>query len=270
MRRNYRSLSKRLTPAWLMNLAGRIRSTRTPDLDDAIRPLLEKAVGLETEIVVIDVGANTGQSVTRFQRYLKQAIFHTFEPIPSCHALLIDNFQGPNFVHNRVALSNTNGTREFNEFAKRNTSSFLRPDLTSSWASERAAVYGGGKVSNLVADRYEVPCMTLDSYIDKFTKLEGNRIHLLKMDTQGHESQVLEGATKLLSDPLRRPLLIESEVILGAMYESNLSFFDIEKYLIPHGYKLIAIVRGGNILDNPFLNVDVLYASPEMVPVIPR
>ena len=112
--------------------------------------------------------------------------------------------------------------------------------------------------------------MTLDSYIDKFTKLADNRIHLLKMDTQGHESQVLEGATKLLSDPLRRPLLIESEVILGAMYESNLSFFDIEKYLIPHGYKLIAIVRGGNILDNPFLNVDVLYASPEMVPVIPR
>lgn len=239
-------------------------------LDAAIRPLMERSVGHETEIIVLDVGANVGQSVIRFKRYLEQAVFHTFEPIPSCHALLLDRFQGPNFFHNRVALSNTNGTKDFYEFRKADTSSFLPPDITSKWASARAASYAEGNVGNLVAERYEVPTMTLDSYLDKSKQLANNRIHLLKMDTQGHESEVLGGATKLLSDPLRRPLLIESELILGAMYEKHLNFFDIEQYLVPRGYRLIALSRGGNLIDNPGLHVDVLYASPELESEIPR
>lgn len=237
-------------------------------LDEVIQTLLEK-FDTEDELVVIDVGANVGQSIMRFSRYLEGAIFHTFEPIESCHLLLEDRFQGANFVHNHIALSNENGVRKFFEFRKADTSSFLRPDLTSDWASRRAARYAGGNLNDLVAGEYEVKTRTLDSYISSSRKLAESRVHLLKMDTQGHEGEVLEGSTKLLSDSARRPLLVESEVTLGFMYEKHSNFFDIERHLIPRGYRLVAF-GGGNLLEKPSLGINALYASPEVMSAIPH
>lgn len=231
---------------------------------------MESSFDRGTEIIVLDVGANVGQSVIRFSKLLGHVIFHTFEPVQSCHAVLRHRFPGPEFVHNCVALSNRNGTQDFYEFRNTVNSSFLPPDITSEWAAKRAIVYAEGDVGNLVAKRSGVPTMTLDSYLNEAKQLATKRIHLLKMDIQGHEGEVLEGATKLLSDPRRRPLLIESEIILGAVYEKHNNFFDIEQYLVPHGYRLIALSRGGSMLDDPALCVDVLYASPELESAIPR
>lgn len=272
MLRRTRAIVKRFAPGWFVNFYRRLgrRPLKDGHLDVAIQELLDRAVGRETEIVVLDIGANVGQSILRFERYLEQAVFHTFEPIPRCHAILLDQFQGPNFFHNHVALSNVSETREFYEFRKADTSSFLLPDKTSEWASKRAETWAEGDVENLVAARYEVSTMTLDNYLDNFEQFAKSRIHLLKVDTQGHESEVFGGATKLLSDPQRRPLLIESELILGAMYEKHVNFFDIEQSLVPLGYRLIGVSRGGNLIQEPWFSVDVLYASPELESKIPR
>lgn len=258
-----------LAPEWVLNFVRRSRAEETP-FDPIIRHLLNGAVSSETGTIVLDVGANIGQSIRRLDRFMEQMKVHTFEPVSSCHTLLLDRFQGPNFVHNCVALSNTNGTKGFYELAKTATSSLLPPDLASSWASRKAEGSAGGDLDRLVVNRYEVPTMTLDSYVDNSEQLAGIRIHLLKMDTQGHEDKVLEGASNLLSDPLRRPLLIESEIILGAAYETHMNFIEIEQHLVPNGYRLVALDRSGNLLDTPDLTLNVLYASPELEPQIPR
>jgi len=249
------------------------RTTSPPPfelLDETIRRLLKEPSDVEGEITVLDVGANVGQSIIRFSRFLENTIFHTFEPIDSCHSILVDRFQGPTFVHNRAALSNENGSRKFYEFRKADTSSFLRPDLESDWAQRRAARYADGDVNDLVADEYEVITKTLDSYLSSSEQLAKKRIHLLKMDTQGHEGEVLEGATELLRDSSRRPLLIESEVILGSMYEKHSNFYDIEKHLVPNGYRLVALSSGGNLLDKPSLGINALYASENVASKIPH
>lgn len=264
-----REMVKVLAPEWLLNLIRRSHVKESP-LDPIIRQLLSGAVGRETKTIVLDVGANEGQSIMRFKSYLEPITVHTFEPVPSCHALLSTRFQGSSYIHNCVALSNTSGTAPFWELAKTDTSSLLPPDLGSSWASERAEGYAGGELEHLVRDHYEVLTMTLDQYLLNSEKLADNRIHLLKMDTQGHEDKVLEGATDLLSDPLRRPLIIESEIILGSVYETHLNFLDIEQHLVPRGYRLIALDRAGNLLDSPALGLNVLYASPELASQIPR
>lgn len=258
-----------LAPKGLHSLLRRSHNEEK-SLDPVIRRLLDDAVGRETALIVLDVGANEGQSITRFESYLDRMIIHTFEPIPSCHALMSNRFQGSKYVHNCVAVSNTHGLADFYELAKPNTSSLLQPDLDSSWAIERAEGYAGGDLERLVAGRYKVPTTSLDLYLRNSEQLADNRIHLLKMDTQGHEDKVLEGATDLLSDPLRRPLLIESEIILGSAYETHLNFLDIERHLVPRGYRLVALDRAGNLLDSPALGLNVLYASPELASQIPR
>jgi len=61
------------------------------------------------------------------------------------------------------------------------------------------------KGSNLnvenVVDELTVPAITLDNYLDnaRSSALKKN-IHLIKIDTQGHELSVLQGMQKFLSD----------------------------------------------------------------------
>lgn len=247
-----------------------VSATPFEPLDETIEKLIKERAAEQEEILVLDVGANVGQSVIRFSRLLENVIFHTFEPIESCHSILVNQFQGPSFVHNRIALSNENGTRKFYEFRKSDTSSFLRPDLKSDWARRRAERYADGNVDDLIADEYEINTMTLDSYLSSQKQLAKRRVALLKMDTQGHEPEVLGGSTELLSDSARRPLLIESEVILGAMYEKHSNFYDIEQHLVPHGYRLVALSGGGNLINKPSLGINALYASPEIASKIPH
>ena len=55
-------------------------------------------------------------------------------------------------------------------------------------------------------------------------------------------------------------------LILGSIYEKSLSFYDIEKYLIPNGYKIIfmsSAVNGMNIFDNPDLSFRSIIYSCE-------
>ena len=74
---------------------------------------------------------------------------------------------------------------------------------------------------------------TLDIYCKKNNI---NNIDLMKIDTQGYEPEVLDGAYEMLSN--QKIKIIEIELILGFAYEKRLSFFDLENKLQPHGYKL--------------------------------
>lgn len=259
-----------LVPTRFLNFYRRRRSASENQLDFAIQHLLAKELPTKERAIIFDVGANVGQSILRFSSYVDLSIIHTFEPIPSCHEVLKNRFQGTNYVHNLVALSNSNGVADFYELAKSDTSSLNPPDLESSWAYARAKQYSNGEIDRLVKSKYSVPTMTLDKYVETLEQLQGKRIHLLKMDTQGHEDKILEGAKNLLSDHLQRPLLIESEIIVGSLYEKRLNFFDLEQYLVRLGYRLIALSNGGNIVDSPGLGFNVLYASPELSSKIPR
>ena len=44
-------------------------------------------------------------------------------------------------------------------------------------------------------------------------------------------------------------------------YEYRTNFFNLEKYLIPNNYKIFAINRSGNLLNNPGMYIDVIYVK---------
>ena len=55
--------------------------------------------------------------------------------------------------------------------------------------------------------------------------------------------------------------LIEVEIMIQQLYEYKTNFFNLEKYLIPNNYKIFAINRLGNLLNDPNLYIDVLYVK---------
>src|SRR5687768_11964837 len=60
--------------------------------------------------MVLDVGANVGQSASEFADAFPQATVHSFEPVASTYARLVEAVKHrPNVICHRLALSHYNG-----------------------------------------------------------------------------------------------------------------------------------------------------------------
>lgn len=227
--------------------------------DEIIRSVLGRCV----RPFVIDVGAHRGESVVRFQSLLPGSVIHAFEPIPRNFAAL-QIHSGENCSLFASAVSDNNSKVDVLEYAKSDTSSILPPNLESGWAKRRADEHSFGDVKKLVVRSHQVPTITLD------TLLRGNasRVDVLKIDTQGSEEKVLRGAKLLLASPERRPKIVLVEVILGSPYQHKFSFYSIERFLVPQGYRLVRISSGGDIYTNDAFQVDALYIHELELPSV--
>ena len=106
--------------------------------------------------------------------------------------------------------------------------------------------------------KINVDVITLDDFCQK-NKI--SNIDLLKIDTQGYEEFVLEGAQNLLKE--NKIKIIKLEMIFSDLYSKKHSFFDIEKNL-HNNYKLISINNFGNIIDDANFTIDVIYSSKNL------
>ena len=83
-------------------------------------------------------------------------------------------------------------------------------------------------------------------------------VHILKIDTQGYEPEVLQG----MGQKLLNVDVVITELMFYDFYERRLSFSDIEKFLIPAGFHLYDI---NYISKNPMNGrtdwVDVIYVN---------
>ena len=81
----------------------------------------------------------------------------------------------------------------------------------------------------------------------------------MKIDTQGYEVNVLEGAKNTLKK--KKISIIETELILDDVYEKHATFFQIEKYLIPNNYRLVAVkpMNYNNFFEGNIFVVDLIY-----------
>ena len=60
------------------------------------------------------------------------------------------------------------------------------------------------------------------------------QIDLLKLDTQGYEEECLKG----IGNQFSKIKVILTEIMLYDFYGKSLSFYDLEKYLIPNNFRL--------------------------------
>ncbi|HXW16657.1 MAG TPA: FkbM family methyltransferase [Candidatus Acidoferrales bacterium] len=191
-----------------------------PDETDFLIP------SIRPDDVCFDVGANIGCYTTLMARAASSGGVHAFEPDPFCGALLQLNLRLnrlENVTLNPVVIGASRGRVQF----------------------VRATDSGFNSLRNTgrraVASTFPVAMDTLDAYLDA---TGAPRVDVLKIDVEGAESLVLEGARRLLSDPLRRPRLI----LLG-LFEPNQRPFgsnvtDIVNRLGRSGYTPFVVSEG--------------------------
>lgn len=132
---------------------------------------------------VLDVGGNRGQFASSIRHFGYRGSIVSFEPVPEAYAQLVSRAADDHrWEARQLALGDENGRRPFNVTISNSVSSFLTP------TADYAGNYAGGAIERTL----EVEVARLDSLFTKVTR-PGQRV-FLKIDTQGHDLKVLEGA----------------------------------------------------------------------------
>lgn len=176
-----------------------------------------KGSGIHT---VLDVGANSGQFASAVRCVLPDAQIYSFEPIPEVYKQLVKRMEPfGNFQAFCVALGCTTGEGTFWQCEFSKSSSLLRMSRAHQeafpWTSHNSP-------TKVVLDR-------LDNYLDSLQLVPGV---LLKLDVQGYEMGVLEGARELL----RHVQYIQVETSFAPLYEGQSSFNEVYRFLADAGF----------------------------------
>jgi FkbM family methyltransferase len=213
---------------------------------------IKKIYGQRPVRVVFDVGANEGQAAMEFTRSFSDATIYSFEPFAPTFELLKQRVKlKTSIVPVNIALGSSHGrqTMYLTEYSCTNS---LLP------VSDQANRFLG----DLMKPTGEVTTetKTLDHYCSE-AKVE--QIDLLKLDVQGYELKVLEGATNMLRD--QKVAFILTELNFVSLYEGQAFFHQVYERLQTHGFQLVSLYnenfRSDPVLgwcDGLFVNLDAL------------
>ena len=183
--------------------------------------------------VILDVGAYNGATCRQYAQLFPRATIHAFEPFPESFAALVANTDDlPQVTAHNLAVFNAPGTAPMNANSFAPTNSLLQTDDrgVDSWGD------------NLLETQEQITCQV--TTVDQFMAENGlDHIDILKMDVQGGEYRVLEGAAAALAEG--RIGLIYMEIITVPTYVGQ---WDLKDYL--------SYLRDRNMQLHGFYNLD--------------
>jgi FkbM family methyltransferase len=202
----------------------------------------------DDKVLLIDIGANEGHWAKNFAGIFPKTELIAFEPSPAAYKKLSRNTR---MIRNRrlfdVALSNMDGPRILEIGNDERLSSFERySEFVNQYRQNRPTRYK------------EVMCRRLDGFrIDP-----RNRKVCLKIDVQGHEAFVLEGA----SETLKAVDLCLCELTFAHEYERlDPSFSVAVQMLSQHDLYPIVFQDYGRALSNHAYERDVLFVKKSLL-----
>jgi FkbM family methyltransferase len=171
---------------------------------------------------VFDVGAHKGEFLQLIKKIGNFEKIYSFEPQKKIYQNLnLLSVENKIFCFN-LALGNNNETRNLKINKKSSTSTFSEIDDLSLWYKIKSFIY-----------EEKVNVMKLDDFCNDH---KISNIDLLKIDTEGHEKEVLEGALNLIKKKKIKYILLEFH--LSKMYK-NYNTKDLENFLDNSNFRLL-------------------------------
>ena len=169
-------------------------------------------VNFEPNDIVIDCGANYGNLFLSLSEKISEENYITFEPGPHEYFCLTHSI--PNAKHTNQALADISGKRTFYLKSKTGDSSLVEPPD--------------------YVETVTVECTTLD---DVFEKEGFNSVKLLKLEAEGYEPEILQGAKNSLGKI--KFIAIDGGPERGLKEEET--FTTLTNMLIKSGFVLIKV-----------------------------
>ncbi len=202
--------------------------------------------------MIVDVGAHVGLAATRFRELFPEAMLHCFEPYPESFESLRAAAGGlhPIELHG-MALASRSGQAKFTVNRNSATNSLLASD-------DRAEVYWRTDTPQTTGTM-TVPVSTLDAFA---REREIEHVDILKMDVQGGEYEVLEGARGLLEAGAIG--LVYMELITAPTYVGQHRIREYLELFDAVGYELFDLYNFGRS-GGRLLQTDVIVVSPAIL-----
>lgn len=190
--------------------------------------------------LVIDVGANTGQSIDLFLKLNSNCKIIAFEPNPRLYQKLKNKYSdNSNIQLFQLGISDEVGQKTFHENIFHSTSTFEELDLTSKYLKRKSVILGV-KPDEIVKESYTVEVTTLTDFINNQCS---EPIDILKIDTEGHEYSCLIGLFK--NQQHYDIKYIQLEKHNDDMYLNGRSFKEISELLNENGFEIEAKIKHG-------------------------
>lgn len=207
---------RELRDRWLaLRLAVRGKVHQYPEVQALRRFLSHFAVDC-----LFDVGANRGQYARMVRTYANYSgLILSFEPNPAVFAELKRNAKSDRNWHVfNMALSDFDGSASFNIMAADQFSSLKTP------SGEQDEIFSS---RNVVERTVEMECRRLSSLLPELMTQHDFSRPFLKMDTQGHDLSVCEGA----GDVLTRFLGVQTELGVRPIYDGGTNYRTMIEWL---------------------------------------
>jgi FkbM family methyltransferase len=187
-------------------------------IDDAADIL--KARGI-TPRIIMDIGANRGQTSKRLARGFPQAEVHCYEPTPaSCEVLKRNLEKFPHAKAHALAFGPEKKMARFFLRAHHETNSFLQLEEPEAGSSPDSFI--------------DVEMQCLDDYVPR----QGwSDVHVLKINAEGYDLAILKGGSKLLKEG--KIHLIFTEMNFKQLYQGQGGFTELHDFLGQLGYTLV-------------------------------
>lgn len=184
-------------------------------LEHELNVLLTLAISCSSCDMFVDAGANIGVfSCAMARRRIFDPTFRimSFEPHPDTYERLTMNTKQWGVETHNTALSNYNGELQFVDGAVSHVFT----------AAQHISKY------NILTERTSIPCRRLDSFDIP------HRAIMLKIDVEGHEYQVLEGALRLFEKRSVSAVYIDGYADKRSpafLQRNGFELFDVDKLL---------------------------------------
>lgn len=184
---------------------------------------------IKPNTIVFDIGANVGEWSGEVLRQASHVQLYAFEPIPTVFDALQKNVSSQAVKFFNMAFSNTQGIQEFQYYVNHSVMSglFERPAVV-------AHIHEAPQTIQVSTD-------TLDSFCKKHAV---ECIDFLKIDTEGAEVAILQGALNLLQN--QRVQYIQFEYG-GTYFDARTTLQEAYHILTSCNYDVYRIVPDGLI-----------------------
>jgi len=193
---------------------------------------------------IIDVGANKGQFAAAAKYFYPDSTIYCFEPSKKNYLKLQNCFKDDKKITIfNCGLGSQNGELEFFEHTFDQINSFLKVTDDNKNPNYKDSI---SSVSNVQVKK-----------LDDIKGLEFVHPVLLKLDVQGYEEEVLNGALK----SLKHVDYIVIELPFEKLYENQKLFNDMNLIMIELGFYLLAPLGFNSGLEGKIIEIDAFYKN---------
>ncbi len=244
----YKSIAKQLEEfgyQWGINAFSFLQLNEYKDLYELICKkedyfFLEKII--QKNWICLDIGANYGMFTKKLSELVgPNGYIYSFEPQPFAFSGLqehIKDYSLKNVTAFNVALTDIDSKSELNMLipTKDGSTSSGRALISTGLTQDLKQIHKKSEFNFYENNEISVTSKTLDSII---IENKVNKIDFIKIDVEGYEMYVLNGAINSISK--YKPIL---QIEIAFNYHTNDNFNQIYELLSPHGYKTFISKKG--------------------------